>query len=54
MSINCRFALDEERKVIHAVNLANAGKAYCHRDAQAREPRSSSRQSTTAYQSLNG
>ena len=28
MSINCRFALDEERYVIDAVNVANSGKAY--------------------------
>src|SRR5215831_18582154 len=28
MSINCRFALDEERHVIDAVNVANSGKAY--------------------------
>jgi hypothetical protein len=30
MSVNCRFALDEERYVIDAVNVANSGKAYCH------------------------
>jgi hypothetical protein len=30
MSINCRFALDERRSVIDAVNVANSGKAYCH------------------------
>jgi hypothetical protein len=30
MSINCRFALDEGRYVIDAVNVANSGKAYCH------------------------
>jgi hypothetical protein len=30
MSINCRFALDEKRNVIDAVNVANSGKAYCH------------------------
>jgi hypothetical protein len=30
MSINCRFALDERRNVIDAVNVANSGKAYCH------------------------
>jgi hypothetical protein len=29
MSINCRFALDERRNVINAVNVANSGKAYC-------------------------
>ena len=27
---NCRFALDEGRNVIDAVNVANSGKAYCH------------------------
>jgi hypothetical protein len=30
MSVNCRFALDEKRNVIDAVNAANSGKAYCH------------------------
>ena len=30
MSINCRFALDERRSVIDAVNVANSGKTYCH------------------------
>jgi len=30
MSSNCRFALDEKRYVIDAVNVANSGKAYCH------------------------
>jgi len=30
MSVNCRFALDEKRNVIDAVNVANSGKAYCH------------------------
>jgi hypothetical protein len=28
MSVNCRFALDEKRNVIDAVNVANSGKAY--------------------------
>ena len=28
MSVNCRFALDEKRYVIDAVNVANSGKAY--------------------------
>ena len=28
MSVNCRFALDEKRKIIDAVNAANSGKAY--------------------------
>jgi hypothetical protein len=32
MSVNCRFTLDEKRKVIDAVNVANSGKAYCHKD----------------------
>src|SRR5262249_28727090 len=27
---SCRFALDERRRVIDAVNLANSGKGYCH------------------------
>jgi hypothetical protein len=27
---NCRFTLDERRRVIDAVNLANSGKGYCH------------------------
>ena len=31
MSVNCRFALDEKRNVIDAVNVANSGKAYCHK-----------------------
>ena len=30
MSVNCRFALDEKRYVIDAVNVANSGKGYCH------------------------
>jgi hypothetical protein len=30
MSGNCRFALDEKRYVIDAVNVANSGKGYCH------------------------
>ena len=30
MSVNCRFALDEKRNVIDAVNATNSGKAYCH------------------------
>jgi hypothetical protein len=30
MGVNCRFALDEKRKVIDEVNAANSGKAYCH------------------------
>ena len=30
MSNNCRFALDEKRRVIDAVNPANSGKGYCH------------------------
>src|SRR5262249_41308812 len=30
MSANCRFALDEKRYVIDAVNVANSGKGYCH------------------------
>src|SRR5215510_6936838 len=30
MSSNCRFALDEKRYVIDAVNVANSGKGYCH------------------------
>jgi hypothetical protein len=30
MSINCRFALDQKRYVIDAVNPANSGKGYCH------------------------
>ena len=30
MSTNCRFALDEKRYVIDAVNPANSGKGYCH------------------------
>jgi hypothetical protein len=29
MNINCRFALDERRNIIDAVNVANSGKAYC-------------------------
>ena len=33
MSVNCRFTLDEQRKVIDAVNVANSGKGYCHVDA---------------------
>jgi hypothetical protein len=31
MSTNCRFALDERRYVIDAVNVANSGKGYCHK-----------------------
>jgi hypothetical protein len=30
MSGNCRFALDKNRNIIDAVNIANSGKAYCH------------------------
>jgi hypothetical protein len=30
MSANSRFALDEQRKVIDAVNVVNSGKGYCH------------------------
>jgi hypothetical protein len=30
---NCRFALDERRKVIDLVNADNSGKCYCHEDA---------------------
>jgi hypothetical protein len=30
MSVNCRFTLDEQRKVIDGVNVANSGKGYCH------------------------
>jgi hypothetical protein len=30
MSVNCRFTLDENCKVIDAVNVANSGKAYYH------------------------
>ena len=33
MSVNCRFALDEERYVIDAVNVANSGKVQCHEGA---------------------
>ena len=33
MSSNCRFALDEERYVIDAVNVVNSGKGYCHEGA---------------------
>jgi hypothetical protein len=29
MSINCRFALDERRNIIDAVNGTNSGKVYC-------------------------
>jgi hypothetical protein len=32
MSGNCRFALDEKRYVIDAVNVANSGKVQCHED----------------------
>ena len=32
MSVNCRFALDEKRHVIDAVNPVNSGKGYCHED----------------------
>ena len=32
MSNNRRFALDEKRYVIDAVNPANSGKGYCHED----------------------
>jgi hypothetical protein len=30
---NCRFALDEHRYVIDAVNVVNSGKGYCHEGA---------------------
>jgi len=30
MSMNRRFALNESRKVIDAINAANSGKGYCH------------------------
>ena len=30
MSNNRRFALDEKRKIIDAVNAANSGKGYCY------------------------
>ena len=30
MSVDCRFTLDEKRRVIDAVNVANSGKAYSH------------------------
>jgi hypothetical protein len=30
MSVNCRFALDQNRRVIDTVNAANTGQAYCH------------------------
>ena len=30
MSSNCRFAVDEKRYAIDAVNPANSGKGYCH------------------------
>jgi hypothetical protein len=33
MSSNCRFALDEKRYVIDAVNVVNSGKGYCHEGA---------------------
>jgi hypothetical protein len=33
MNIDCRFTLDENRKVIDAVNVANSGKGYCHEGA---------------------
>ena len=33
MSRNCRFALDEKRYVIDAVNIVNSGKGYCHEGA---------------------
>jgi hypothetical protein len=29
MSVNCRFALDENLNIIDAVNVANSGKAHC-------------------------
>ena len=29
MSVNCRFTLDEKRKIIDAVNAANSGEARC-------------------------
>jgi|EndMetStandDraft_3_1072993.scaffolds.fasta_scaffold159578_2 hypothetical protein len=32
MSVNCRFALDEKRYVIDAINVANSGKVYWHED----------------------
>jgi hypothetical protein len=32
MSVNCRFTLDEQLKVIDAVNVVNSGKGYCHVD----------------------
>src|SRR5262245_9720774 len=38
MSINCRFALDEERHVIDAVNAANSGKAYYSHDCHEGDP----------------
>src|SRR5215831_6983940 len=38
MSINCRFALDEERLVIDAVNVANTGKAYYSLDCHEGDP----------------
>src|SRR5262245_61726752 len=31
MSGNCRFALDENRRVIDTVSVANSGKGYCHK-----------------------
>ena len=30
MSVNYRFTLDEQRRVIDTVNVANSGKGYCH------------------------
>lgn len=30
MSTNCRFALDENRYVVDALNPANSRKGYCH------------------------
>jgi hypothetical protein len=33
MSSNFRFALDEKRYVIDAVNVVNSGKGYCHEGA---------------------
>ena len=38
MSINCRFALDEERHIIDAVNAANSGKAYYSHEGHEGDP----------------
>jgi len=38
MSINCRFALDEERHIIDAVNAANSGKAYYSQEGHEGDP----------------